>query len=597
MQFLYQAPIGLVQTTLAGEITMINPMSSQLLMPLAPDGNLLNLFDVLAPVAPQLRALAAQTASADGVVCENLRVAMPAASARAGAPAQTLALRMVRLDDCTLMACLADVTDAVAQEQARLATTLRAAARIDALTRLPTRAVVLERIARALQRAGRDGSDGAGAFAVLFINADRFNRINVTLGQAAGDNLLRLMAERLNGTVRQHDTLGTGDPPQRTAGRLGGNEFVVVLEGLRSTGDLPAIAQRLVDTLNRPYALGGNAVHLSASIGVVGCDARIGAVADAAGDDGAAAVAAESLLQDASLAMRDAKRGGGGRYCVFEPAMKERAWRRGSLEDALRLAITDGQLFVVYQPIVDLGGDEATGTAGVEALVRWRHPQRGIVPPIEFIEIAEETGLIGALGAFVLDTACRQLVAWQRQLGAAAPRLMSVNLSRAQLAEPTIAAQVAAALAASGLAPACLQLEVTESMAAQDQDLQSRLHALKALGLSLALDDFGTGYSSLSSLHQLPIDVVKIDRSFVCQAETSAHHRVLIEATVRVARSLGMRTVAEGIETAGQAAVLAALQCDKGQGYLYARPLAADDATAWLRQAAARDEPVRLTAA
>ena len=214
--------------------------------------------------------------------------------------------------------------------------------------------------------------------------------------------------------------------------------------------------------------------------------------------------------------------------------------------------------------------------------MRWQHPLRGVVSPIEFIEIAEETGLIAPLGAQVLHAACHQLAAWQRELGATAPQLMSVNLSRAQIIEPTLVAEVQHALRASGIAPACLQLEITESLAAENPIIQARLHELKALGVMLALDDFGTGYSSLASLHQWPVDVIKIDRSFVSQIDTSAHHRVLVEATVRVARSLGMRTVAEGVETASQAEMLKALHCDKGQGYLYARPLPANEATQWL---------------
>ena len=214
--------------------------------------------------------------------------------------------------------------------------------------------------------------------------------------------------------------------------------------------------------------------------------------------------------------------------------------------------------------------------------MRWRHPARGVVPPVEFIAIAEETGLIGALGEFVLTESCRQLAAWRRDLGSLAPRTISVNLSRAQLLGVGFIAQVSAALKTSGLPARHLQLEVTESLAAQDADVIAQLHELKALGLTLALDDFGTGYSSLSSLHQLPVDVVKIDRSFVCQVESSAHHRVLIEATVLVAKSLGMTTVAEGIETEGQLSALKSLYCDKGQGYLHSRPMTAEIATQWL---------------
>jgi EAL domain-containing protein (putative c-di-GMP-specific phosphodiesterase class I) len=219
---------------------------------------------------------------------------------------------------------------------------------------------------------------------------------------------------------------------------------------------------------------------------------------------------------------------------------------------------------------------------GVEALVRWRHPVRGVVPPLDFIGVAEECGLIGAVGDFVLATACRQFVQWQQQLGPLAPRMLAVNLSRAQLNQPGWVDSVRHILQDTALDPQCLQLEVTESLAAQDESVQARLHELKALRLTLALDDFGTGYSSLSSLHLLPVDTVKIDRSFVSQADTSPHHRVLIEATVRVAGSLGMGTVAEGIETEAQAAVVRQLGCEKGQGYLFSRPLPAGDMAGWL---------------
>jgi len=585
IQFLYQAPIGLVQTTLAGEITMANPMAAQLLMPLSADGGLDNLFDLLAPGAPDLRARAAAPLARGGMVCEALRITLgPAAD---GASPTTLSLRLLKLDAGTLMASLSDVTATVRDEARRVEARLRAAGRIDALTAMPNRAAALECIERALQTSRRNpGLE----FAVLFINGDRFNRINVTQGPTAGDEVLRAMAARVNGTVRQRDAVGltvdtapTSAPTAApTAGRLGGDEFVVVLEDVRSAAAAVRVAQRLVDALNRPYTLGAQAVHVSCSVGVV------------MGSDATATADADSVLQDASLAMREAKRAGGSRVCLFELPMKERAWRRGSLEGELRQAIAGGQLFVVYQPIVALADGSV---AGVEALVRWRHPQRGTVSPAEFIDIAEETGLIAPLGAFVLDAACRQFVKWQQTLGERAPRLLSVNLSRAQLADPAFAAQVRRALQTAGLAPGCLQLEITESLAAEDPQIRGRLLELKALGLTLALDDFGTGYSSLASLHQWPVDVIKIDRSFVSQLETSAHHRVLVEATVRVARSLGMGTVAEGVETAGQAAALQTLQCDKVQGYLYAPPLTADDATRWLAVVAAAPAPPQPGAA
>jgi diguanylate cyclase (GGDEF)-like protein len=575
MQFLYQAPFGLVQATLDGEITMINPMSAQLLMPLAPAGELSNLFDVLQVAVPQLRALAAAAPYPAGEVCEGLRVPLAAAGSGDDVP-PTLSLRVLRVDARTLMCSLTDITATLRLERLHVAAELRDASRTDSLTDLPNRSVVLERIESALRRAR---ADAACRYVVLFINGDRFNRVNVTLGPAAGDDLLRLMAARLHGALRQRNGPGLKDAAGQTVARLGADEFVVVLEALRGpdlAGVADVVARRLVDALSKPYTIGAVTVHHTASIGVV--------LGDGSAND------AEAVLQDASLAMREAKRSGGARHSVFEPLLKQRARDRARVESELRGAIDEGQLFVVFQPITHLGD---ASTAGVEALVRWQHPLRGVVSPLEFIAIAEECGLIVPLGAYVLHAACHQLAAWQQQLGGRAPQILSVNLSRAQLGEPTLIDEVRRALQASGIAPACLQLEITESLAAENPQIQARLHELKALGVMLALDDFGTGYSSLASLHLWPVDVIKIDRSFVSQVTTSAHHRVLVEATVRVARSLGMGTVAEGVETAEQAEVLRALQCDKGQGYFYARPLDAEAATRWL---AARAPAIGLQA-
>jgi diguanylate cyclase (GGDEF)-like protein len=566
MQFLYQVPIGLVQATLDGEITMINPMSAQLLMPLAPNGDLGNLFDVLQATAPQLRALAAAAPFPGGEVCDGLRVPLRAAESGDDVP-PTLSLQVLRLDACMLMCSVTDVTAALRVERQHVAAELRDAGRIDALTAMPNRHAALECIERALCRSRCEPDY---RFVVLFINGDRFNRVNVTLGPAAGDDLLRLMAARIGGSLRQRDGLGLHAEAGQMAARLGVDEFVVVLESVQGpdvAGVADAVARRLVQVLSKPYTIGAVPVHSTASIGML--------LGDSSATD------AEAVLQDASLAMREAKRGGGARHCGFDPLMKQRARERAHMESELRLAIHEGQLFVVFQPITHLGD---ASVAGVEALVRWQHPQRGLVSPLEFIGVAEETGLIVPLGAFVLNASCRQFAAWQQQLGARAPQTLSVNLSRAQLNEPTLVDEVRHALHTSGLAPASLQLEITESLAAENPSIQARLHELKALGVMLALDDFGTGYSSLASLHLWPVDVIKIDRSFVSQVTTSAHHRVLVEATVRVARSLGMGTVAEGVETAEQAEVLRALACDKGQGYLFARPLDAEAATRWLAE-------------
>ena len=333
-------------------------------------------------------------------------------------------------------------------------------------------------------------------------------------------------------------------------------------------------ALRLLDLLDAPYGIERHDITCNVSIGIALASQTTGS--------------ADMLLQDASIAMVEAKRAGGARYAVFEPGMRERAEQRGGTEVELRRALAERELFVVYQPVIGLLPDGGVDrSAGVEALVRWRHPTRGIVPPVEFIGVAEASGLIGALGDFVLETACSDFMQWQKELGALAPRLLAVNLSRAQLAESGLKTRVEQILSLTGMAPAALQLEVTESLAAQDERMREHLSALKSLGLKVALDDFGTGYSSLSCLHLLPVDTVKIDRSFVSQSDTSAHHRVLIEATVRVAHSLGMDTVAEGIETVTQAGVVRQIGCDKVQGYLFSKPLVFDDLVCWLQESIA----------
>jgi EAL domain-containing protein (putative c-di-GMP-specific phosphodiesterase class I) len=272
---------------------------------------------------------------------------------------------------------------------------------------------------------------------------------------------------------------------------------------------------------------------------------------------------------------------------IVDSARQNRTASRSGLESELRQALEDKQLFVQYQPVVSLrrqgsGLGETDRSAGVEALVRWNHRIRGAVSPLEFIGVAEECGLIGALSDFVLDTACRQFVRWQKDLGATAPRRLAVNLSRGQLAHPGFVATVRDILAANDMMPAQLQLEVNESLAARDDAVQARLHALKDLGLTLALDNFGTAQSSLASLHRLPVDLVKIDRSIVSDAVESAHTRVLIDATVRVAASLDMRTAAEGIETEAQLALVRQLGCDSGQGFFFSEAVSPANLVQWL---------------
>ena len=451
-------------------------------------------------------------------------------------------------------------------ERRRLQEELARSARIDPLTGLPNRAVVVERVQRAIEHAARHPGYG---FAVLFMDFDRFKQVNDTLGHSAGDELLRQVAQRVEATLRPGDAVARVPSQLQLAARIGGDEFVVVLEGVRDPEDARTIAERLLEALAEPYRLGSHVLQSGASIGIVVADHALRS--------------AEDVLRDADTAMYEAKRGGRGRCVFFDRSMHERVVQALAMENDLRRALREGELFVVYQPLVDLADQRMVG---VEALVRWRHPTQGIVPPARFIGVAEEAGLIDAIGRQVLEAACRQFGAWRSALGSAAPRLLAVNLSRAQLQLPGLVPEVKWVLEQAGMRPAELQLEVTESLAAQDERVQVTLRELKTLGVRLALDDFGTGYSSLACLHQLPVDTVKIDRSFVMHAETVEYHRVLIEATIRVARTLGMTTVAEGIETSGQAALMRQLRCDRGQGYLFSRPLLAEELAAWVENEA-----------
>jgi diguanylate cyclase (GGDEF)-like protein len=565
LQFLYRAPIGLVQTTLNGDIEIMNPMAASLLVPLSGDGSLDNLFVALHALAPDLRARAEAVRGSSAIVCEGLRLTL---EMRQGVRSRTqvLELGVLKLDASCLMASLVDVTLEVERMQRGMARRLRDATLTDSLTGLPNREAVCEQLTKVLTR---PLDDEQGGHAVLFINCDRFKQLNDTLGTGVGDAWLKLMGDRFRAVLRQRAPAARDQGGGDLVGRVGGDEFVVVLDGLRMPDDVHVVAQRLLQVLSQPHEVGGRQVRCDVSMGVV-----LQSHADAD---------ANAVIQQASIAMTEAKQAGGKRYQVYEPAMRERAARRGSIEADLRVALEQDQLFVVYQPILGLQAkDGRQHVAGVEALVRWRHPLRGIVPPIEFIYVAESSGLIDELGRFVLNRACRDFMRWRTDLGEHAPRWVAVNLSRAQLGDPVLVDGVQAALSAHGMPPACLQLEVTESLAAQDDHVQQRLRDLKALGLTLALDDFGTGYSSLASLHLLPVDVVKIDRSFVSQVAGSPHHRVLVEATVKVATSLGMGTVAEGIETEEQAQVVTELGCLKGQGYLFSRPLPEHDLRAWL---------------
>lgn len=567
LQFLYRAPIGLIATDASGAIEMINPASASLLMPLSPDGGLSDLFSVLAGVAPQLRQLAADVTGPSGTICEALRFPVGPLDGGEGAP-RYLSLSILKQTDKRLMAVLFDDTDATRRAEALQSLESGIALRLDALTGMPNRLAVIELLQGMLRRAATETN---ASFTVFYIRCTRLTQVNDAFGNGVGDRLLNLLADRLRTMLP-----APGDPSSPDGwmvAHVNDDRFIVLSEHARLRDEAQTIARRLVDVLKKPYLIGPGEIHCPASIGVVSS-------VNAEGNP-------DQVLQDASLAMAAAERAGDGRYAIFTPAMREQAMQRGNLEADLRRALDERQLFVVYQPVVGLQGSRCADgavdrSAGIEALVRWQHPTRGILNPDAFIGIAEESGMIRELGEFVLRTACHQFMAWQAQLGPAAPRMVAVNLSRSQLGQSGLTAMVADVIQSSSIPPARLQLEVTESLAAQNHAVQARLHELKSLGVMLGLDDFGTGYSSLSSLHQLPVDTVKIDRSFVTEAPLRPDLRALIDATVRVAHALNLTTVAEGIETEAQLQVIRDLGSDRGQGFLFSKPLSSDHLVHWL---------------
>jgi diguanylate cyclase (GGDEF)-like protein len=411
---------------------------------------------------------------------------------------------------------------------------LRHQALHDALTGLPNRALIMDRAEQMLGHARRHGTEASA----MFMDLDGFKGINDTFGHPVGDELLRSVVARMAGVLRETDTIG----------RLGGDEFVVLVEG--GAAD---IAERILAVLREPFDLGtGNAISITTSIGIASGDRE----------------AAKDLLRDADIALYEAKGAGRNRYAEFRHEMHIAAHDRLELENDLRGAIAREELFLVYQPILDLDTDEV---AAVEALLRWQHSTRGLVPPSEFIALAEESSLIVEIGAWVLETACEQAAAW---VAKGMPTRISVNVSARQFDDPRLLRTVEHALQRADLDGDRLILEITETALMRDPaGAAELLSELKAHGLRVAIDDFGTGYSSLAYLQQLPVDSLKIDRTFIAASARSHESDPLIQTLVQLGRSLGLRTIAEGIEDEAQLAHLRELGCDAGQGYLFAPPL------------------------
>ena len=465
----------------------------------------------------------------------------------------------------------------VSIENARLGTTLGRLTELtealehqafhDPLTGLANRALFTERLQHAVARQNRAGS----LLAVLFVDIDDFKAVNDLRGHQAGDELLVAVAGRICACLREADT----------AARLGGDEFAILLENLATDYDAEPVAERIVAAFGQPFQIRGEAVYVSASVGVA-----------LAGEP----ESLDNVLANADVAMYRAKARGKAQYTVFEPAMRAELFRPIELRRDLQRAIDQGEFMLHYQPIVSL----ATGRLeGVEALLRWQAAGQGLVPPGEFVPLAEDTGLIGHIGRWALQEACRKPRAWEAEYADDKPLWISVNISRRQLERPELVDDVADALEASRLDPYRLVLEITESIASfDDKTMKALLERLKELGVRLALDDFGSGYSSLGRLQAMPLDMLKLDRQFVESVDSTLQSTQLTKAIIELGRTLGLTTVAEGIERRDQLDLLVSLGCDLGQGFLLAQPLDVNGIDALLSQQApergpAAEEPSR----
>jgi diguanylate cyclase (GGDEF)-like protein len=438
-------------------------------------------------------------------------------------------------------------------ERHRLTEQLTHQAFHDALTGLPNRLQFKEQITVALDRATRDGAVPA----VCFIDLDDFKTVNDTLGHLMGDRLIVEAASRLRQSVREGDVVA----------RLGGDEFALLLEMPRGQADIIRIVERIVSDFAQPFLLDGHAIVTGASVGIATVD-RPG-------------LSRTELIRRADIAMYEAKAAGKGRYAIYDPAMTADAGQRSDLERELAHALANDELCIAYQPIVDL---DSGMIQAVEALLRWQHPVRGLLGPDAFLAALEESGLIVPVGHWMLERACQHLSQWRRSVPPASDLMLSLNLSPRQLRDPRLVETVSQVLATSGIAAIHLQLEISErTMLADGEEAMPALAELSTLGVQIAIDDFGTGNASLGHLRRLPVQMLKVDRSYVDASGRSEHSTTMLRAMVALGKTLGMEVTAEGIETIDQTA-LRALGCDYGQGFYFARPLLVDEMTALLAE-------------
>jgi diguanylate cyclase (GGDEF)-like protein len=488
------------------------------------------------------------------VMAEVLRESAAQLGASPGALSQALSMLQLSVEFSLVRMCKCFEVERrrTDQELAHREEELAFMATHDALTGLPNRTLILDRVEQMLARAARSKTP----VVVLFIDLDNFKHVNDTLGHGAGDELLQAVAQRLDGAVRAADALG----------RLGGDEFVVISDEISLQAGPELIAERLLEALKHPFKLGAGkeaGLVVSASIGI--------AMGEAA--------SAEELLRNADIAMYRAKWDGKNRYALFESAMQDTIQNRMALEMDLRDALQNDEFFLAYQPILALVDMSPTG---VEALIRWRHPARGVLQPDEFIPLAEETGLISEIGKWVLEEACSQAAAWRK---AGYPIDMAVNVSARQLDTDQLMTDIEGALSESGLNPDALTIELTETTLMRNvEETARRLRDIKELGVRIAVDDFGTGYSSLGHLKRFPVDALKIDRSFISGLRSNQQSETLIHTLVQLGKALSIETFAEGIEQPQELSLLRDEDCEGGQGFLFARPLDVDGTEAFLRR-------------